>query len=266
MVRRIIIATCVILATGCMTNPYAQFYQPAQEGVLKILAQRRVQPPPASPELLRGSNPKDDILALESDGWVVIGASSFNGPRLSAGQAVEQAKTVGADRVVIYGRLSSTERTVMPLTLPTTQTSVTNGTATAYGPNGTATAYGSATTTTYGTSTTYLPLTIRRYAGLAIYLVKMKFAFGANYRNLNPLESQRVGSVNGVVLLAVVRGSPAAAAGFLPGDAIVKADGQPVVDSMQLGSFLEQRQGRTVAFTVIRGDRTVGLTATLGSY
>jgi hypothetical protein len=266
MVRRIIIATYIVLATGCATNPYAQFYQSAAQAMLQSLAQRRVEPAPASPELLRGNDPKDDILSLESDGWIVIGASSFNGPRLSARQAIEQAKAVGADRVVVYGRLSSTERTIMPLTLPTTQTSVTNGTATAFGPNGMATAYGSATTTTYGTSTTYLPLTIRRYDALAIYLVKVKFVLGANFRNLNALESQHVGSVNGVVLVAVVRGSPAAAAGFLPGDVIAKADGQPVIDFPQLSSFLEQRQGRTVAFIVIRGDRTFGLTATLGSY
>jgi len=225
-----------------------------------------VQPAPALPELIHGTTPNDDWAALSAEGYVVIGQSSFNGAKFTDEQAIEQGKVVGADRVVIYSKFSSAEHTAIPLTLPTTQTSVTNGSATAYGSGGTATAYGSAVTTTYGTQTTYVPMTIRRYDAFALYVVKEKYAFGAIFREVNPSESQRIGTVNGVALTSIVRGSPAAAAGFLPGDILTKADGSTVVDSKMLSAFLAERQGRTVTLTVYRDGKASDVPVTIGSY
>jgi PDZ domain len=265
MARRYVLV-CALLLTSCAGNPFAQFYHPNNELVLRTVPQRRLHPPPETPELLRGNNPQEDIPALQADGWVVIGESSFNGPKLDEDDAVDQGRKVGADRIVMYGRLASTEHTTIPLTLPTTQTSVTNGMATAYGSAGVATAYGSSTTTTYGTQTTYLPMTIHRYDALAVYLVKVRYAFGGLFRDLSPSESQRVGTVNGTTVAVVVRGSPAAAAGILPGDVILKADGEPVIDGAHLSEFLQARQGRAVEFQILRADKRSDVSVTLGSY
>jgi hypothetical protein len=266
MVPTIVLLNMLALVSGCAGNPYTKFYTPAPEATLRVLPQRRVQAPPVNPELIRGINPTEDIPALQAEGWVVIGQSSFNGPKLDSDDALEQARKVGADRVVMYGALASTEHTVVPLTLPTTQTSFSNGTATAYGPAGTATAYGSAVTTTYGTETTYLPMTVRRYDGLAFYLVKARYAFGGIFRNLTAEESQHAGTVNGTAIAVVVRGSPAAAAGILPGDVVLKADGEAVVDAVQLTSLLQQRQGQRVTFQILRGERVSDVPVPLGSY
>jgi hypothetical protein len=240
MSRRSVLIAALLLP-GCAANPYAQFYHPNSELVLRTVPQRRLHPPPETPELLRGNNPQEDIPALQADGWVDIGESNFNGTKLDDDEAIDQGRKVGADRIVMYGKLTSTEHTSIPLTLPTTQTSVTNGTATAYGPGGVVNAYGSSTTTTYGTQTTYLPMTIRRYDALAVYWVKVRYAFGGMFRDLSPSESQHVGTVNGTTVAVVVRGSPAAAAGILPGDVILKADGEPVIDGAHLTDFLQAR-------------------------
>ena len=85
-----------------------------------------------------------------------------------------------------------------------------------------ATAMGSATTTTYGSQTTVVPISVDRYDFLAVYLVKVRSIFGAQFRNLTATESQQVGTVNGVVLTVVINGTPAASVGFLPGDIITK--------------------------------------------
>ncbi len=69
-------------------------------------------------------------------------------------------------------------------------------------------------------------MSVYRFYFLAVYLVKVKYAFGAQYRNLNATESQQVGTVNGVVLTTVVHVA-CAAAGFLPGDIVLKADVSP---------------------------------------
>jgi PDZ domain len=260
---------CVLLLltiAGCGTNPYKQYYQASQWVSPQYLSERRVAPPPDRSELLRGNDPKTDIEALAADGYVVIGTSSFNGPQGDESKVLEQAKEVGAERVLIYGKYTNTIQTAMPLTLPNTQTSLTTGSATAFGTGGTATAYGSAMTTTYGTQTTYVPITINRYDYAAVYLAKVRFAFGGNFRNLNAEESQQIGSVNGVAVVAVVHGSPAAAAGFVPGDIVTKVDGRAVPDQIQFNELLKQRQGQAVVFTVNRGGKTFERKVTLANF
>ena len=60
----------------------------------------------------------------------------------------------------------------------------------------------------------------------------------------------------------VVAGSPAAQAGFQPGDVILKADGRPLRSFQELNEVAQLRVGVPTDFVVQRGDRQVGLTAT----
>ena len=263
---RAFIVFATLLLSGCAGNPYKQFYQPAPSVAQQELIQRRIAPPPATPELYHGNDPKTDLPALAADGYVAIGMSSYNGPRGTDDDALQQGKAVGADRIVTFSKYARTVQTALPLTLPTAQTSVTNGTATAFGTGGTATAYGSALTTTYGSQTTFIPMSVDRFDFLAVYLVKVKYAFGAQYRNLNAAESQQVSTVNGVVLTTVVHGSPAAAAGFLPGDIVLKLDGQAVVDQAQFNDWLKQRQGQRIRVSVYRSGRVIDVPVSLANY
>lgn len=57
-------------------------------------------------------------------------------------------------------------------------------------------------------------------------------------------------------------GSPAAVAGFQPGDVILKADGRVVRSFPELNEVSQLRVGLPTAFVVQRGDRQVELTAT----
>jgi S1-C subfamily serine protease len=52
----------------------------------------------------------------------------------------------------------------------------------------------------------------------------------------------QIGSVNGVALIGVAHGSPAAATGFVPGDIITKVNDQVVVDMkhFQSGKLIER--------------------------
>jgi membrane-associated protease RseP (regulator of RpoE activity) len=252
--------------SACADNPYKQFYQPAPSIAQQELMQRRIAPPPEIPELYHGGDLKTDIPALAADGYVVIGMSTYSGPEGSDHDALQQGKAVGADRIMTYHKYARTVQTALPLTLPTTQTSITNGTATAFGAGGAATAYGSALTTTYGSQTTFIPMSVDRFDFLAVYLVKVRSAFGAQYRNLNTTESKQVGTVNGVVLATVVHGSPAAAAGFLPGDIVMKADGQPVADQAQFTELVRQRQGQRITVSINRAGHAMDIPVVLASY
>ena len=63
---------------------------------------------------------------------------------------------------------------------------------------------------------------------------------------------------------AVTPGSPAAAAGFRPGDVITAMNGRPVNDFERMANYVQQHAGAPIGFTVRRGDppQSVHLVAT----
>ena len=185
MSRNIYLGLSLVLLTGCADNPYAKNYQPSAEIVLRSVAQRREQPIPGTPELVKGTDPTKDLAGSCSEGYVVIGQSKFRGATPSEADAIAHAKAVGADRVLVYNALASTGHEVVPPTRPIDQTSVANG-ATPFGPNGTAIITGSATDTTFGAEPSKNAPAIVRYDTLAFFLVKEKKAFGASCSALNP--------------------------------------------------------------------------------
>jgi S1-C subfamily serine protease len=70
---------------------------------------------------------------------------------------------------------------------------------------------------------------------------------------------------NRVAVIAVAPRSPAAAAGLMPGDAIVAIDGRAVHDAPGVLAVLATRHpGEQVRVEVVRGSRRLLLTATLG--
>jgi membrane-associated protease RseP (regulator of RpoE activity) len=251
------IAVVAAILGGCAADDYAEFYKPNTSVTPEEIAQRRLTPAPAEPELVHGNNPDRDIAAALADGYLIIGASSFNRVEANDANAVAQAKTVGADRVLTFDGSARPAQIAGFVAAPTAST--TSG-ADASGSAGTATAL--ATTTSDGAQSGDAAS-----AGgsdyLAVYLVKARFAFGASYRNLSGKEARTFGE--GVMIVAVVRGTPAAQAGLLPGDAIVEANGQPVIDTRHLNDRLRNKEGRSISVTIVRGgakmDKTVRLSA-----
>src|SRR6516162_7204057 len=89
--------------------------------------------------------------------------------------------------------------------------------------------------------------------------------FGANFRNLTTSESQQIGSVNGITLITVTQGSPAAAAGFVPGDIITKVNDQVVVDMKQFQQLLKENQGKATKLRAFRSGKLVERTIILSN-
>ena len=183
MSRNIYLGLSLVLLAGCADNPYAKTYRPSSEIVLRSVAQRREQPIPNTPELVKGTDPNKDLAGLCSEGYVVIGQSKFRGSASNEADAIAHAKAVGADRVLVYKGLASTEHDAVPPTLPSKQASVANDTTTPFGPNGAAIIAGSATIATFGAEPTRNPPTIVRYDTLAFFLVKENRAFGASCKS-----------------------------------------------------------------------------------
>ena len=64
---------------------------------------------------------------------------------------------------------------------------------------------------------------------------------GLKVVNLSPAVTEKLGMrtiSQGVMISAILRGSPAIQVGFLPGDIILKVNGQPIKSVQDLGNFL----------------------------
>lgn len=247
------LAASLFLA-GCASG-YSQFYTPVEGADSQSISAVRVAPPPAMPKLDRSGDTPDNIVSAYSrHGYVVIGYSSFNSGRAESEQgALEQGAKVGADVVVVVNpTYTGTVSSVIPMTTPTTQTSYSSGTATAYGAGGTVNAYGSSTTTTYGTNTTYIPMHTNRYDYGALYLVKRRYTLGTHWRDLTDAERQALQTNKGVYILGVVNGTPAFEADILPGDVILSINGQSASDQMGFSKLIDAHRGQTVRLAIFR--------------
>lgn len=259
--RTALIAACVASLVGCATG-YKDFYKPVAGATPERIASTRTGPPPAVPSVEKVVSTDLQAVAdrYTKRGYGLIGYSSFNsGESQSDEAAVKQGTDVKADLVVILNpRFTGSVTTAMPITVPTTTTSYSSGTATAYGPRGPVTAYGSGTTTTYGTSTTIVPVTVNRMDFGAAYFVKRKWTFGLEPRELTDQERQTLQSNRGIAVRLIVDGTPAFDADILVGDLLTEIDGVPVTGVASLGPLLQERDGNRISVTLVRnGTRLV---------
>ena len=240
---------------GCASG-YKEFYRPSNGFDPQRVSELRVAPPPAQPlvERARPGNPDDVLNAYAKRVYIMIGNSMFNSGRAeSEDAAVLQGKEVGADLILILNpNYTGSVTTSVPITTPTTSTTYSNATATAYGRGGPVTAYGSGTSTTYGTTTNYIPMTVNRVDYGAVYFIKQKFGLGAFFRDLNDSERQELQTNRGAVARLIVDGTPAFNADLLIGDVFTSIDGIPIANSQALSELLRERRGKTVALSIMR--------------
>lgn len=252
----VLAALLVLLLTGCASG-YKEFYRPAQGASPEAIASLRVAPPPESPLVERGSPVSDSRAVLDAyvkRGYVMIGSSMFNSSRSeSEDAAVAHGRVVGADLVLILNpKYTGSATTSMPLTTPTTSTTYSSGSATAYGPAGSVTAYGSGTSTTYGSTTTYVPVTVHRSDYGAVYFVKQRFALGAYFRDLNDSERQSLQTNRGVVVRLIIDNTPAFNADVLVGDLVTAVDGVQVANVQGVGDLIRQKRGMQITLAISR--------------
>jgi PDZ domain len=263
-----ILFVSLLSLAGCASNGYRQFYTEVPGATPEKVAARRAAPPPPTPEFVRLAGPFDDNAQRPflRKGYEIVGYSSFtSGRQPDEDDALDQGKKVGADLVVLLApHYVGSVTTSIPLTTPTVNTSYTNGTATVYGSGGSAVAYGNATTTTYGTNTTYVPMTVNRNEYTAVYLVKAKHRFGVRMRDLSDAERRELGTNQGLYVTTVIEGTPAFASDILPGDVIMTIEGSRIEGNDSFTALLSARSGQAVAVTLIRQGKTITKTVALG--
>jgi membrane-associated protease RseP (regulator of RpoE activity) len=252
---RLLAASLLALLAGCVSG-YKQFYQPAQGITPEAIVARRAGPPPSTPMVERSQpgNGQAILDAYAKRSYVMIGHSAFNsGMSESEDSAVRQGKEVGADLVLILNpQYTGSVTSSIPITTPTTATSYSSGSATAYGPGGPVTAYGSGTTTTYGTTTNYVPLTVHRSDYGAVFFVIQRFNLGIFTRDLNDTDLHELQSNKGVYVRLVADGTPAFDADILVGDVITAIDGKSVASEKDMHNLLGERAGKLITVAIVR--------------
>lgn len=261
--KKTLIALLTLSLAACASG-FSQFYTPIPGATPEVIANTRAAPPPSTPLVERSPvAPNQDLYARR--GYAVIGYSSFSsGHNESEKNAIAQGVKVGADLVVIVNpSYAGSVTSQIPITTPTTSTSYSNGSATAYGSGGSVTAYGNSTTTTYGSKTNYIPMTTNRYNYGAVYFVKRSYALGVNLRDLTNEERATLQSNSGVYVTAVVNDTPAFRGDILAGDIIVKIDGQVVYGQKAVSDALAHKRGQNLTLTIFRNGRFIEKTISL---
>ncbi len=230
--------------TGCAGNPFSSFYQPYN------IPQDRLIKSTSKPELILGSDLKNDRYKLNSKGYTEIGSSAFNGANVNMDHALDQAEKLGADLVYCYCNYTDTESGTVPLITPNNQTVIAGG----------------GVATVYGNKLTPISYSVRRYDYIATYWVKAKMPIlGVNIMAITTDVKRKIGSNKGLIVTAVREGSPAYIADIIDGDVIVKINDTVISSGKSLQDALLSNAGEEVKISLWRGDKKIQIPVVLGS-
>lgn len=277
MSKNILMLLFILFLSGCATNPYQEFYTDNTHG-RNLLTSSYIAPPPKQPQLFRGTDQDEDTQKMLEDGYFLIGYSRFNTSEVSNAYAVDFAKKIHAAEVIIYSRYTNTVTELIPTLIPRTRTieTVSDGGLQRgfdqgrgrddrrFGDRDRAShedmiALSVSTTTITEFDTTYVPTAVNQYDYYATYWVQGRPPIlGIRPRDLSADERQKLGTNKGIVVLAVVTGSPAFKADIFKGDLITKVDDQEIVDVKDLfHTIVPPLQGKTATFTILRNGQTL---------
>ena len=239
----------VVIISG-RANPYTKFYT----DWTKDITLQNIEPLVGDPQLTRGTDQKKDFENMAENGYVMLGYSSFSGADVDEEDAIKQAKKINASKAIVYKTYTNSVSGTTRITTPTTQTSRTNLSGSVYGGAGYAAYSGTGTTTTYGSRTTYVPYTIDRYDYFASYWARAKkFRLGTYVTDLDADKRAEIKSNKGVVISAVVKGSPAYNADIFKGDILKKIGDVDIYDTEKYTQAIDKYEGRKTEIEIYRG-------------
>lgn len=221
---RTVIAFAILLASAgqAHASDWEKFYT-AATGV------RGAIDATTDPEQLPSQGSVDaDMNAMWRKGFAAIGITYFNASNSKTKDGLKLAKKLKARYMVVSVQYTGTNTASIPITIPTTNTTYSSGTASAYGSGGYASGNYSGTSTTYGSATTNVPFNVNRYDKLGIFFKEMpKRGIGIMFRELTPEEVARLETRRAIVVGYIRDNSPAFMADMLPGDIITSVNGEP---------------------------------------
>lgn len=165
--KKFVTIACVFLSAGCTSLGHVKFYDQIAPSKYS---------PTSSVMIFEYSNVSiDEIYDLLYSDYLIVGKSGFNGPYENPERAMSYAKSIGADVFISAAQFEETRTSFLNLSTPTTSTTYYSGMTSGGSFSGTA--------TTYGTTTTTVPISVDRYDQYGIYL--------KNVNNIQPTWERR---------------------------------------------------------------------------
>ena len=240
MKKSFLLLALIATFQGCTSN-VEKFYQ-ANLVPEEVLLDLEMLEEPNEPQIIRldrqAHTNMPDPAGMKSNGYVVLGFSSFSGPAMTDAEAKRFAKKIGATHVISSQTYRNTNSGSVPITTYTPNTTYHSGTV--YSNYGTASYSG----TSYGTtaSTTHVPYSVNIYEVFASFWAKKKSSpklLGVYAYPLSAEDSRKVGRNTGAMVHVVIKNSPAFFANVLPGDVIIEINDLPVDDVEGLSNACE---------------------------
>ena len=183
--------------------------------------------------------PEGDYADALSHNFAPIGESVFQRHRrVGSGLISNLARSQGASIACVYSSYAGHETVYAPLALPSASTTSTSfsGYGSGYssrGGWGTSSFSGTATSTTFGTQITPIPI-VRHWRNYRVVLyapLREKQKIGLIVANLDEKTATQIGTRQGVVVQSAPKGFACYDADVLIGDIITHIDGQRIKDS-----------------------------------
>ena len=258
-------ALSLCLLAGCV-NPYRSNFNSTLDRQPKWIA-ARLAPSPDKPRLVQSNDIQNDNWGLFERGYIMVGYSKFDGPETDNYYVQAQARSIGADVVLVQNKFTkSLTETVAVTQWGPSQTTDTNETTNVTGPRGGVHTVNteSEVTTSESPETVYVPQQVDYYEHSATYWRKMNTPiFGAAVQDLTDALKQQLETNQGLTVRAIVIDSPAFKADLLKGDILLTMNGQPMPSAQHFYETISQQAGKQVTFTVLRGDKRIDRSITL---
>ena len=201
-------------------NPYTQFYRenpnfPQEEAF-----------PTDTVEIIRTDNIDNITLDLFTRGFQLIGVSGFNGEQENEQSAINHAKMIGAEVMVLSKEFAQTQLT---------------------------------TSGYYGNAFWAVPIQeeILRYEQSASYFREVPYQgkLGIRTSNLNIEQKKEYETNTGVYLQVVILDTPADKAGLIPGDVLIRVNNERVGNNQTLQKIIETMPSGKSNLEIIRKDK-----------
>lgn len=221
------------LTKGAVENPYTASFVSRDRPTVAL------QPDPAGPKIYRGIVEAEDYQRMLENGYDMLGYSSFDAADVPPDQALEQARKIKADLVLVYTKLSGS----VPASVQVEQLRNEAKRTTVQS----ADAQSSSIEQTPAVSGKLLPQEQASYSYFSSYWVKLAPPL-IGVHVTGPMESTEPG----LKVLAVIRQSPAEKAGIQDGDVLTRIGDMELLTPEALTQAAQQYAGQSVDISFLR--------------
>jgi hypothetical protein len=247
---------------GCVSNPYKRNYTGTLSEHLPKSEPNGFVAATGEPQLLSSSDIRQDGLRLLEQGYFPIGRAKFREQLIDGRLALEQAREVGADVVLVKQQHVGSETYSVPVpewtpdrTIVVNESAQTHDQAT----NNVQTFDKQTVTVIEGEyQTRYQNETVEYYDHTAIFWKKtVDPVFGVCVSELDDAQRKGIQSNKGVAVKAVVKRSPAFMADLFRGDILRRFAGKDVLGAEEFFDLVSANAGKTVDLELWRDGQSL---------